>query len=44
MVVANVETGSAGAMNSKSCFNCLGLINDNEVEFEITLAKEKKRR
>ena len=36
MVVAIVDTGSAGVVILKSCFDWLGLVNDNEVEFTIT--------
>ena len=38
MVVAIVNTGSARVVISKSCFDWLGLVDDNEVEFTITLA------
>ena len=37
-VVAIVDTGSAGVVISESCFERLGLKEDDEVEYTITLA------
>ena len=44
MVVAIVDTGSAGVVISKSCFDWLGLVNDNDVEFTITLTTDTNKR
>ena len=44
MVVAIVNTGSALAMILKSCFDWLGLVNDNEVKFTITLAMDTNKK
>ena len=44
MVVAIVNTGSAGVVISKSCFDWLRLINDNEVDFTITLATDTNKK
>ena len=44
MVVAIVNMGSAGVVISKSCFGWLGLVNDNEVEFNITSATDKNKK
>ena len=44
MVVAIVNTGSAGVVISKSCFDWLGLVSDNEVEFTITLATDTNKK
>ena len=38
MVVAIVNMGSAGVVISKSCFDWLGMVKDEEVEFKITMA------
>ena len=40
-VVAIVDTGSAGVVFSKSCFDQLGMVKDEELEFTITLATDK---
>ena len=37
-VVAIVDTGSTGVVISKSCFERLGLVGDDEVEYTITSA------
>ena len=44
MVVAIVYTGSAGVVISKSCFDWLGLVSDNEVEFTITSATNTNKK
>ena len=44
MVVAIVDTGSAGVVISKSCFDRLGLVSDDEVEFTITLATDTNKK
>ena len=44
MFVAIVNTGSAGVVILKSCFDWLGLVNDNELEFTNTLATDTKKR
>ena len=44
MVVAIADTGSAGVVTLKSCFDWLGLVNDNEVEFTITLATDTNKK
>ena len=38
LLVAKVDTGSAGVVISKSCFDQLGMVKDEEVEFIIALA------
>ena len=43
-VVAIVDTGSAGVVISKSCFDQLGMVKDEEVEFTITLVQTLIRR
>ena len=44
MVVSIVDTGGAGVVISKSCFDQLGLVDDNEVEFTITLATDTNKK
>ena len=42
--VAIVDTGSAGVVISKSCFDHLGLAGDDEVEFTITSATDTNKK
>ena len=44
MVEIIVYTGSAGVVILKSCFDWLGLVNNNEVEFTITLATDTNKK
>ena len=43
-VVAIVDTSSAGIVISKSCFDQLGMVKDEEVEFKITLATDTNKK
>ena len=43
-VVAIINMGSAGVVISKSCFDWLGLVNDNEVELIITSATDTNKK
>ena len=42
--MATVDTGSAGVVISKSCFDQLGMVKNEEVEFTITLAKNTNKK
>ena len=42
-VVAIVDTGSAGNVVLKSCFDQLGMVKDNELEFTITSANNTNK-
>ena len=44
MVVAIVNMGSAGVVISKSCFDWLRLVNNDELEFTITLAMDTNKK
>ena len=42
--MAIVDTSSAGVVISKSCFDQLGMVKDEEVEFTITLATNTNKK
>ena len=44
MVVAIVDMGSAGVVILKGCFEWLGLVSDDEVEFTITSATDTNKK
>ena len=39
-----MDTDSAGAVVSKSCFDQLGMVKDNEVEFTISSATDTNQK
>ena len=43
MILAIVDMGNAGVVISKSCFDWLGLVNDNEVELTIFSAMDTNK-
>ena len=43
-IVAIVNTGSAGVVISKSCYDCLWMNCDEEVEFTITSATDTNKK
>ena len=43
-IIAIVNTGSAGVVISKSCYNCLWMNCDEEVEFTITSATDTNKK
>ena len=43
-IVAIVNTGSAGVVISKSCYNCLRMNCDEEVEFTVTSTTDTNKK